>query len=224
MTRSQIIKKIHNAAVQYKQHFIGKTYMFVFKSENDKESKDTVNTGTDREDVSIDNCIEVMFKKSSFKHLTGVDSRLRAEDFYSHALKKGGLKPSEISFSATHPFDLARKKAEHLSNLHNLTTQEVKIVTDFTTATFTYSIGITNMELVLCLGPDYDKNGNTKSGYLVPYSFRVEEITDNRYSNLCPVTHILSKSTSERKYATLTFGDEAAIPMLKEDIKKKIEL
>ena len=49
MTRAQIIRKIHDAAKKYKQHFVGKTYMFVFN----------------------DTKIEVMFKKASFKHLSG---------------------------------------------------------------------------------------------------------------------------------------------------------
>ncbi len=42
--------------------------------------------------------------------------------------------------------------------------------------TFKYSIGITNLEFVICLGDDTDSEGNIRSKCMVPYSFRVEEI------------------------------------------------
>lgn len=34
-------------------------------------------------------------KKTSFMHLTGVASSLRADDFYNHALTEHGLRPGE---------------------------------------------------------------------------------------------------------------------------------
>lgn len=48
--------------------------------------------------------------------------------------------------------------------------------TDINTMTFKYSIGITNLEFVICLGDDTDSEGNIRSKCMVPYSFRVEEI------------------------------------------------
>lgn len=64
--KSQIIKRIHKAAISYKQYFLGYTYMFVYDNQ----------------------FVEVRFKKSSFLHLTGVDTKLSAEDFFAHAVKK----------------------------------------------------------------------------------------------------------------------------------------
>ena len=52
--KSQIIRRIHRAALKYKEVFVGNTFMFVFNNDY----------------------FEVMFKKSSFMHLTGVSSCL----------------------------------------------------------------------------------------------------------------------------------------------------
>lgn len=60
MGKSQIIKRIHNAAKNYKQHFVGNTFMFVYEGRY----------------------VEVIFKKNCFLHLTGVNTNLRADDFY----------------------------------------------------------------------------------------------------------------------------------------------
>lgn len=48
--KSKIIKRIHKAALSYNQYLLGKTYMFVYDNQ----------------------FVEVLFKKSSFLHLTGV--------------------------------------------------------------------------------------------------------------------------------------------------------
>ena len=50
--------------------------------------------------VFNDTKIEVMFKKASFKHLSGVGSQLNAENFFNHAVKPNGLRPGEIFFSS----------------------------------------------------------------------------------------------------------------------------
>lgn len=59
--------------------------------------------------------------------------------------------------------------------------------------TFKYSIGITNLEFVICLGDDTDSEGNIRSKCMVPYSFRVEEIKNTKFNNLYDVTHVLRK-------------------------------
>lgn len=88
MGKAQIIRRIHEAVKKYKKYFVGKTYLFVY----DK------------------NYIEVIFKKSSFLHLTGVATNLSAENFYEHALIKNGLRPQEVLFGIDNPYDLADKK------------------------------------------------------------------------------------------------------------------
>ena len=58
--------------------------------------------------------IEVVFKNSSFLHLTGVNTKLKAKEFYKHAKTKNGLKVQEFFFDKDHPYDLAEKKTDHL--------------------------------------------------------------------------------------------------------------
>ena len=202
MGKSQIIGRIHNAAKQYKNYFVGNTYMFVYENQY----------------------VEVMFKKTSFLHLTGVDTKLSAEDFYKHALKKKGLRPMEISFNKEHPYDLAEKKTEYLADLYKITLTDVMIATDVATMTFTYSIGITNLEFVICLGDDTDSVGNVIGSHKIPYSFRIEEIKNSKFNALFEVTHILKKSTFSKKYNILTFGDKEKIKELPQIIQEKIEL
>lgn len=202
MGKSQIIRRIHNAANTYKDYFVGNTYMFVYG----------------------DQYVEVIFKKSSFLHLTGVNTKLNSENFYDHALRHRGLRPQEIFFDRDHPYDLADKKTNCLSDLYKITIQDILIATDLNTMTLTYAIGITNLEFVICLGNATDKAGNLINNYMVPYSFRVETIQNNKFNDLFEVTHILKKRTGNKKYNTLTFGDETSIKHLSKEIKEKIEL
>lgn len=60
MGKSAILKKIHNAAKNYQRYLAGKTFMYVYEGKS----------------------IEVVFKNSSFLHLTGVNTKLKAKEFY----------------------------------------------------------------------------------------------------------------------------------------------
>lgn len=202
MGKAQIIRKIHNAAKKYKDYFVGNTYMFVYEKQY----------------------VEVIFKKSSFLHLTGVNTNLNAENFYNHALIKKGLRPQEVSFDSDHPYDLADKKTSYLSDLYKITVTDVVIADNIVTMTFTYGIGITNLEFVICLGDDTDYIGNIISSCKVPYSFRVEEIDNAKFADLYEVTHIFKKKTGQKKYNELTFGDEKLLNNLPEEIKNKIDI
>lgn len=202
MGKAQIIRRIYNAAKKYKEYFVGNTYMFVYENQY----------------------IEVMFKKSSFLHLTGVDTNLNAEDFYKHALVRNGLRPQEVLFGEDNPYDLADKKTQYLADLYKITLTDVVIATDIDTMTFKYSIGITNLEFVICLGDDTDFAGNITSKCKVPYSFRVEEIENEKFGELYGVTHVLKKKTGSKKYSELTFGETDTIKDLTEEIREKIDL
>lgn len=202
MGKAQIIKRIHNAAKKYRDFFVGNTFLFVYENQY----------------------VEVMFKKASFLHLTGVDTKLNAENFYDHALKRKGLRPQEVLFGPDHPYDLADKKTQYLSDLYKITVTDVVIAQDIVTMTFTYGIGITNLEFVICLGDDTDLQGNIKSNCKVPYSFRVEEIENAKFGDLYAVTHILKKRTGSKRYNEITFGNKDTIKDLPMEIQNKIEL
>lgn len=202
MGKAQIIARIHNAAKKYKQYFVGNTYMFVYANQY----------------------VEVIFKKASFLHLTGVGTYLNAENFYNHALIRNGLRPQEVFFDSEHPYDLANKKTQYLSELYKITITDVVIARNIVTMTFTYGIGITNLEFVICLGDNTDLYGNIISDCKVPYSFRIEEISNNMFDDLYEVTHIFKKKTGCRKYCELTFGLMEEIDNLPTEIQNKIDI
>ncbi len=168
--------------------------------------------------------VEVLFKKSSFLHLTGVDTKLNAKDFHTHASKKNQLRPGEIFFSKEHPFGLAVQKTACLDNLYKLTVADAMITTDVVTTTFSYELGVTNLQFIICLGDDVNKEGQIVSNCKVPYSFRVENIQNNKYDELHEVTHVFKKDTGTHKYQMLTFGDRDNVKDLPEEILKKVDL
>ena len=73
MGKSAILKKIHIVAMNYQRYLVGKTFMYVYEGKS----------------------IEVVFKNSSFLHLTGVNTKLRAKEFYKHTKAKNGLRVQE---------------------------------------------------------------------------------------------------------------------------------
>ena len=54
---------------------------------------------------------------------------MKAKGFFLHAKKKKGLRPSEVMFDKTHPYDLAERKINHLENLYKVTCTNVMIAT-----------------------------------------------------------------------------------------------
>ena len=51
----------------------------------------------------------------------------------------------------------------------------------------------------------------------------MEEIDNSRFNNLYEVTHILRKSTGQKKYSVLTFGNKDTLMNLPLEIQEKIE-
>lgn len=202
MGKSQIIRRIHRSALKYKEIFVGNTYMFVFNNDY----------------------VEVMFKKSSFMHLTGVASCLKADDFYNHALTERGLRPGEIFFNEDHPYDLADKKTSILIGLGDITIKDSSVVMDIETKTFSYKLGVANLEFTVCLGDDKNSQGEIQGNCKVPYSFGVEGIENSKSDKIYSVSHVLKKKTGEKKYHILTYGDIGNLKYLKDEIQEKLEL
>ena len=195
-------QRIHRSALKYKEIFVGNTYMFVFNNDY----------------------VEVMFKKSSFMHLTGVASCLKADDFYNHALTERGLRPGEIFFNEDHPYDLADKKTSILIGLGDITIKDSSVVMDIETKTFSYKLGVANLEFTVCLGDDKNSQGEIQGNCKVPYSFRVEGIENSKSDKIYSVSHVLKKKTGENKYHILTYGDIGNLKYLKDEIQEKLEL
>ena len=166
MGKSAILKKIHNAAKNYQQYLAGKTFLYVYEGK----------------------CIEVVFKNSSFLHLTGVNTKLKAKEFYKHAKTKNGLKVQEFFFDKNHPYDLAEKKTE----------------------------------LILLCGANKDKHGKLIDNCLVPYSFRIEDISSDKFGELYEVDFIFCKQTNDSTYSTLSYKGNKEIEEIPEEIRAKI--
>lgn len=62
--REQIVREINKAAQLYKQHLVGKKFLYVFD----------------------ERYIEVCYKIDGFRHLTGVETNLSAKRFYQYAV------------------------------------------------------------------------------------------------------------------------------------------
>lgn len=200
MNRTQMIKKIHESAVSYKEKLLGKNYLFVFDS----------------------SYIEVTFKKSCFLHLTGVNTRLSAANFFTHSLSEQGLRPNEIFFDEQHPFDLAEKKISLLPFLHLITSSDIVVLSNVLTLTHLYDFGLFNYNMTICLGRDIDENNRLRSSYYIPYSFRAE--TCPEHDNASHVDYIFEKRSIEKKYSTIKFGNFDKICDLPTNIISKLDL
>ena len=126
--RIRIASEICSSAALYRQHLVGKCFMYVFDNRY----------------------IEVIYKVESFRHLTGVDTPLSAKQFYKLACQRR-LETSQIGFTAQHPYDLCVRKLVHLSNLAKLATSESFILEEITTQTQSYKFGTTDLAFTLCM-------------------------------------------------------------------------
>ncbi len=205
ISKNQLVNRIRRAATKYKNYLVGKTFLFVYEN----------------------GYIEVMFTTKAFFHLTGVNSKLSAVDFYKHAVKENGLRASEIFFDADHPFDFANLKTQCLKDLYKITVQDVLIADGVITATANYKLAVTDLKITLCLGKDTDINGNIISSRWVPYSFRVEEIDNNKLNDLYEVKFVFCKNTNSPqnvKYNEMTFGQKENLIKLPDEIKNMIDI
>ena len=87
--KEQIVAQIKEAARLYKQHLVGKTFLYVFDGR----------------------FIEVIYKTQNFRHLTGVDTDLPAKRFYQNAVNRT-LQANQIWFSPQHPYQLCLRKVK----------------------------------------------------------------------------------------------------------------
>lgn len=174
--RQKIISEIIKAAKSYKQNLVGKTFLYVFDNKH----------------------IEVMFKAKDFRHLTGVDTALSAQDFYKKA-RQGKLQASQIFFSARHPYSLAQKKLKHLQDISSLAMGESFMLKDVNTQTESYKYGTTDLEFSLCFNKEYDINGIEQGDCFIAKSLRDEDCF-SKSKGVFTITHIYSKANDEKKY------------------------
>lgn len=195
---NNIVANIKSAAIKYKTNLVGRTFLYVFDGR----------------------FIEVIFKAINFKHLTGVDSHLGADQFYRYSFKRK-LTPSDISFNRDHPFSLCERKVMHINNLADLALGECFMLETITTNTHTYKFGTTDVEFTLLLDEDKDEEGNIRSEKYVVMSLRDEDCF-SKSSNVFSVTHILSKPNDGKLYDSIIYCDEKSRFELPEEVRVKL--
>lgn len=183
--KNAIRQEIIDSAGVYSQNLAGNTFLYVYGNEY----------------------FEVSFPVDHFLHLTGVETKLSAKDFYKNA-KKAKLTNSQFYFDAKHPYANAKKKLPCLKRLPELTNDMVCILKDMQTVTIIYKLSITNLEFTLGLTENTDSKGNKLNGLFLPMSLRVEDSSVEKSNDGEVVDYIFSKEACMAKYDTLLFEDE----------------
>lgn len=184
--KNAIRQEIMDSAVIYSSDLAGKTFLYVY--------------GND--------FFEVSFPVDHFLHLTGVETRLSAKDFYKNA-KKGILTNNQFYFSVRHPYANAKKKLPCLKRLPELTNEMVCILKDMQTVTIMYKLSVTNLEFTLGLTEKLDNYGKKINDYFLPMSLRVEDSSVEKSTDGDIVDFIFAKDASKAKYGDLVVKDES---------------
>ena len=150
--KNAIRQGIIKAAIVYSQSLAGKTFLYVYGDEY----------------------FEVSFPVDHFLHLTGVETRLSAKDFYRNA-KKAILTNNQFYFDARHVYANAKKKLPCLKRLPELTNEMVCVLKDMQTMTITYKLSVTNLEFTLGLTENIDRGGNKINDFFYYPEEKLEE-------------------------------------------------
>ena len=198
--KNVIRQNIIDAAAIYSQNLAGKVFLYVYGNE----------------------FFEVSFPVDHFLHLTGVETRLSAKDFYKNA-KRAILTNNQFYFDTRHPYANAKKKLPCLKRLPELTNDTVCILKDMRTLTIVYKLSVTNLEFTLGLTENTDDKGNKINDFFLPMSLRVEDSSVEKSNDGEVIDFIFSRDASVSRYETLLVKDESKnIPnCIKHLIKEK---
>ena len=184
--KNMIRQNIIDSAAIYSQNLAGKVFLYVYGNE----------------------FFEVSFPVDHFLHLTGVETRLSAKDFYKNA-KRAILTNNQFYFDTRHPYANAKKKLPCLKRLPELTNDTVCILKDMRTLTIVYKLSVTNLEFTLGLTENTDDKGNKINDFFLPMSLRVEDSSVEKSNDEEVVDFIFSRDASVSRYETLLVKDES---------------
>ena len=184
--KNAIRQAIVDAAIVYRQNLAGKTFLYVYGDEY----------------------FEVSFPIDHFLHLTGVETRLSAKDFYKNA-KKSILTNNQFYFDVRHVYANAKKKLPCLKRLPELTNEMVCVLKNMETMTITYKLSVTNLEFTLGLTENIDNTGNKINDLFLPMSLRVKDSSVEKSGDGEIVDFIFSKDASVARYDTLLVEDKS---------------
>ena len=183
--KNAIRQGIIKAAIVYSQSLAGKTFLYVYGDEY----------------------FEVSFPVDHFLHLTGVETRLSAKDFYRNA-KKAILTNNQFYFDARHVYANAKKKLTCLKRLPELTNEMVCALKDMRTMTIIYKLSVTNLEFTLGLTENIDRDENKVNDFFLPQSLRVKDSSVEKSNDGEIIDFIFLKNASVAKYNTLLVKDK----------------
>lgn len=184
--KNMIRQNIIDSAAIYSQNLAGKVFLYVYGNE----------------------FFEVSFPVDHFLHLTGVETRLSAKDFYKNA-KRAILTNNQFYFDKRHPYANAKKKLPCLKRLPELTNDTVCILKDMRTLTIVYKLSVTNLEFTLGLTENTDDKGNKINDFFLPMSLRVEDSSVEKSNDGEVVDFIFFRDASVSRYETLLVKDES---------------
>ena len=168
--KNAIRQGIIEAAIVYSQSLAGKTFLYVYGDEY----------------------FEVSFPIDHFLHLTGVETRLSAKDFYKNA-KKSILTNNQFYFDARHIYANAKKKLPCLKRLPELTNEMVCILKNMETMTITYKLSVTNLKFTLGLTENIDNNVN-----------KINDLFLQMSSCICSIPNLSVSFTSSNTFSLLS--------------------
>lgn len=198
--KEAIAREICKAAKLYKEHLVGKRFVYVFDGRY----------------------IEVLYKAGNFKHLTGVECNMSAKDFFRNALKNR-LQGPQLYFTSRHPYALCKRKVKHLCDISNLASSENFMLEEIVTDSKTYKFGTTDLEFSLCMNKEYDDNGMEKGDCYIVESLRDEDCF-RKSKSAYTVTHILAKDNTASVYTDVLFLDARSnLKDLPKDVLKMLD-
>lgn len=186
-----ILQKIKDAAIEYKTNYVNKSFLYIFEN----------------------TYIEVLFKKESFSHLTGVSriTGISAKDFFQKAVEKK-LSIKHFGFDNNHPANLCFQKLFFLNDLQSLVNSEVSIFQNIKTDSIEYSLGIGEVHYTLCL--------IEQDGYYIPRSLYCADCSA-KSDNVFKVYAILCKDINSKLYDNINFHNGTKL-ILSDELKSKI--
>lgn len=195
-----IVNKIITGARLYKQTLVGRTFMYVFDNRY----------------------IETVYRTRDFAHLTGVETKLSAREFFKESIRST-LHKDQIRFSQRHPYNLCVKKVNSLINIDKISNSDLFILEDISTKSMIYKFGLTELDFSICLDYDTDDYGEVKSSYFIARSLRIDDCF-NRSQKVFDVNFILSKRNDVALYTDIQYSDGTIeLSSLPEDIRHKID-
>lgn len=185
----QIRKQIIAASKVYRDKLAGKVFLYVYG----------------------ESYFEVVFPTNCFRHLTGVNSLVNAQNFYDKA-RNSTLSTNQIVYDKAHTYKGAKKKLACLLQLPMLTNDIVCVVKNLQTVTLAYKIGVTNLNFTIGLTENLDSTGNKINDWLLPRTLRVKDKAIENSVDAEFIDFIFSKDASMEKYSQMTYADKDKKP------------